>query len=92
MSRRRFTPTASFSHDPGTGLPGSGQVLAQCNSAVGFVLQTTSATSWLRSFDPREDRHSADIFGMYSVSPSASIRSPSGTTEGLQHPEPDFGA
>src|SRR5450759_3282572 len=34
MRRRRFTPTASFTHGRGTNPNGSGQVRAQCNSAA----------------------------------------------------------
>src|ERR1035437_3486366 len=33
MRRRRFTPTASFTHGRGTNPNGSRQVRAQCNSA-----------------------------------------------------------
>jgi hypothetical protein len=36
MRRRRFTPTASFTHGRGTNPNGSRQVRAQCNSAVVF--------------------------------------------------------
>src|SRR5450759_5597830 len=34
MRRRRFTPTASFTHGRGTNPNGSRQVRAQCNSAL----------------------------------------------------------
>src|ERR1035437_549330 len=79
MRRRRFPPTASFTHGRGTNPNGSRQVRAQCNSASKRYESTaTSATSlnqalWGWSVDP-ERRVSAPA----SPSPqgAASIRRP----------------
>src|ERR1035437_4575491 len=60
MRRRRFTPTASFTHGRGTNPNGSRQVRAQCNSAR--TSESPTAAPWLLlDYDVVNFRHHVNL-------------------------------